>query len=169
MTSLRVEISELRELFEVPAYDPLARRFEREPAIERALEQLEAAPLARTLEIVTAAPGTPSPDEVRAAIVAYCAAERREAERSVKLTRRRGRQALWIGLPVLAVCLAISGLSSSWSNAALASLISNSFVIAGWVAMWRPAELLLYDWWPFAQRARLLDRLARLEVRVVTP
>jgi len=35
--------------------------------------------------------------------------------------------------------------------------------------MWRPAELLVYDWRPFSHRAKLLRRLAGLEVKLVTP
>jgi hypothetical protein len=30
-----------------------------------------------------------------------------------------------------------------------------SLVIGGWVAMWRPMEVFLYDWWPVRAEARL--------------
>ena len=40
-------------------------------------------------------------------------------------------------------------------------LIKESLVIGGWVALWRPLEIFLYDWWPIRAEARLLDRLAR--------
>ncbi|MEY5098386.1 MAG: hypothetical protein RJA36_1105 [Pseudomonadota bacterium] len=36
-----------------------------------------------------------------------------------------------------------------------------SLLIDGWVAMWRPMEIFLYDWWPVAARIRLLDRSRR--------
>jgi len=39
--------------------------------------------------------------------------------------------------------------------------------IGGWVAMWRPMELFLYDWWPIRAEARLADRLTAMPVRVV--
>jgi len=32
--------------------------------------------------------------------------------------------------------------------------------IGGWVSMWRPLEIFLYDWWPIREEARLSDRLA---------
>ena len=35
--------------------------------------------------------------------------------------------------------------------------------------MWRPLEILLYDWWPLLAEARLLERLAAMPVRVEYP
>ena len=40
-------------------------------------------------------------------------------------------------------------------------------MIAGWVALWRPLEIFLYDWWPIRAEARLQDRLAEMDVRVI--
>lgn len=47
------------------------------------------------------------------------------------------------------------------------TVLRESLSIAGWVAMWRPMELLLYDWWPIRAEVRLLQRLATMPVRVV--
>jgi hypothetical protein len=41
-----------------------------------------------------------------------------------------------------------------------------SLSIGGWVAMWRPMEVFLYDWWPIRAEARLFDRLAAMPVRI---
>ena len=46
------------------------------------------------------------------------------------------------------------------------SIIRESFVIGGWVALWRPLEIFLYDGWPIRAEARLQDRLAEMDVRV---
>ncbi len=40
-------------------------------------------------------------------------------------------------------------------------------MIGGWVAMWRPLEIFLYDWWPIRAEARLFDRLSAMPVRLV--
>ena len=42
-------------------------------------------------------------------------------------------------------------------------------MIGGWVALWRPLEIFLYDWWPIRAEARLFDRLAASRVELVTP
>jgi hypothetical protein len=35
-----------------------------------------------------------------------------------------------------------------------------------WIALWRPLEVLLYEWVPLYRRRRLYERLARLRVFV---
>ena len=35
--------------------------------------------------------------------------------------------------------------------------------------MWRPLEIFLYDWWPVRSDQRLLERLARMQVRLELP
>jgi hypothetical protein len=39
--------------------------------------------------------------------------------------------------------------------------------ILGWMALWRPAELLFHDWRPLCRDARLFAALERLEVDIV--
>ena len=46
-------------------------------------------------------------------------------------------------------------------------MVKESFVIGGWVALWRPLEIFLYDWWPILAEARLFDRLGEMDVRLV--
>lgn len=158
----------MRELFEPPPFDPVARRFERDAGLERALKQLEAFPRTGVTALEIELPQPVDRPQLAAAIAAYCASERAEQLRLLKLTRHHGRQSLWIGVPVLAVCLGISTFATTQlGDHGFSALISNSLIIAGWVAVWRPAELLLYDWWPYRNRVRLLDRLAGLEVRVL--
>jgi hypothetical protein len=41
-------------------------------------------------------------------------------------------------------------------------------VIGAWVALWRPIEIFLYDWWPIRAEARLFDRLSQMEVRTIS-
>ena len=37
----------------------------------------------------------------------------------------------------------------------------------GWVAMWRPLEIFLYDWWPVRRLQVAYERLARMQTLVV--
>ena len=49
----------------------------------------------------------------------------------------------------------------------LAALFRESLLIVGWVAMWRPLEIFLYDWWPILGECRLYARLSESTVRIV--
>ena len=48
----------------------------------------------------------------------------------------------------------------------MSGVFRESLLIGGWVAMWRPLEVFLYDWWPIRAEARLFDRLAAMPVRL---
>jgi hypothetical protein len=45
--------------------------------------------------------------------------------------------------------------------------IRESFIIFGWVALWRPMELLLYDWYPIKTDINLYARLEQSNVNVI--
>lgn len=81
---------------------------------------------------------------------------------------RTGRRMLMIGLGVLAACLLLASQSQSlFGDGVSARLVQESSVVFGWVAMWRPAEIFLYDWLPMRGRLVGLRRLAMADVQVV--
>jgi hypothetical protein len=45
----------------------------------------------------------------------------------------------------------------------LGAVLHESLVIGGWVAMRRPLEIFLYDWWPVRREVKLYRRLARMQ------
>ncbi|MBP2150630.1 hypothetical protein V5F63_18170 [Xanthobacter autotrophicus DSM 597] len=79
---------------------------------------------------------------------------------------RVGRVSLAIGILVLALCLGIAGLIAEPRLENLASLAAEGLLILGWVALWRPMEIFLYDWWPLAGQRRLYQRLAAATISV---
>ena len=82
---------------------------------------------------------------------------------------RRGRISLVIALAFLTASIAIGDAVASYvSEARLGGVIREGFLIGGWVAMWRPLEIFLYDWWPIRADAQLFDRLAAMPVRVAS-
>jgi hypothetical protein len=96
------------------------------------------------------------------------------ARRSDSATRdlhdllRRGGISLVIGVAFLATLLALSALIDRWmAPSETAAIVKESLLIAGWVAMWRPLEIFLYDWWPIVGDRRVFRRLSRIDVRVV--
>jgi len=89
--------------------------------------------------------------------------------RELRLLLRRGRTSLVIAVFFLAACF---GLGLALQRASLGrwnEFISLGLDIAGWVAMWRPLEVFLYDWWPVRSDQRLMERLGRMKVRLNLP
>jgi len=169
-----ISIATPDDLFAAPSPDPFAGRMERETGVERILKAIDELPSRHEpveieIKVPEAAGAGRSPAEMGEAIGAWCRWEIAELRREMTLTRRRGLQALKIGLPFLAVCLALSGGATALlGETGLGSLLSNSLIIIGWVALWRPTEVLLYDWWPLRHRIRLYQRLEQAPVRVVS-
>ena len=80
---------------------------------------------------------------------------------------REGRTTLVIGLLFLAACLIASQLLIGRNPAAWAGYVRESLTIAGWVAMWKPMETYLYDWWPVRRRGKVFKKLSIMPVEVV--
>jgi len=80
---------------------------------------------------------------------------------------RVGRTSLVIGLVVLAAAIAISDFFSKLMKGSdVGDILRETLVIGGWVSMWCPLEIFLYDWWPIRNEAQLSDRLAAMPVRI---
>ncbi|PWK68983.1 hypothetical protein [Aminobacter sp. AP02] len=80
---------------------------------------------------------------------------------------RVGRRTLLVGLAVLGLCLAVGQtLAALVPRSGIAHFFEEGLIIVGWVALWRPLEIFLYDWWPIAQNKKLYRRLAEAPVRV---
>jgi len=79
---------------------------------------------------------------------------------------KQGRTSLLIGLLFLSVCLLLSKALSGHQVDTWAAVVRESLTIAGWVAMWRPMQIYLYDWWPLWQRSRIFEKLGHMPVEL---
>jgi len=79
---------------------------------------------------------------------------------------RRGQMILGVGITVLVVFLTLAELTVSLSPGPLREILREGLVITGWVAMWRPLEVLLYDWWPIVDERRRITRILEAPVSI---
>lgn len=79
----------------------------------------------------------------------------------------QGRISLLIGLVFVALCLLAAEAIGQLGTGTAHTIARESLTIVGWVAMWRPMQLFLYDWWPLARRIGTYRALARARVKVV--
>lgn len=86
------------------------------------------------------------------------------AARELRLELRRGRDTLAIGLVFLAACIGARQFVYSLGSSGFYQLLAEGLLISGWVAMWRPIQIFLYDWWPLRRRTRIFEKLAAIEV-----
>lgn len=110
-------------------------------------------------------PGTTS-EEARGAIAAirnYFAWRSRHAREQLRLLFVRGFMSLMIGLGFLVTCLSLRQLLAA-SVEPFMTILSEGLLILGWVAMWRPVEIFLYDWWPELDKRLLFERISHMSI-----
>jgi len=116
---------------------------------------------------------TPPPPEraagVEEAVHHYFSMRLQIKQHEFQQLMRRGRVSLFIGLAFLFGCLFLGQFVARLGSETIATVVREGLTIMGWVAMWRPLEIYLYDWWPVHDAQRLLARLTRMHVRLVLP
>jgi hypothetical protein len=102
---------------------------------------------------------------VASAIHNHFAFELEQARRGLRRRMRIGRISLAAGLLLLAVCsLVRSALPESLGGPA--GFLGEGLLILGWVALWRPVDVLLFERWESADERAALARLALAPVEL---
>lgn len=168
---IEVHVSDLQELFN--SFDPTPfHKRDLDPDAEEfiagwARDLSSTAPLGLLVYADREADWAEGTEIVQTAVRDHFARRAAETRRQLRLLFRNGRVALVIGLAVVAGSVVTGDLVESMlSERRIGSIIRESLLIGGWVAMWRPLEIFLYDWWPIRAEARLFDRLSSMTVRV---
>jgi hypothetical protein len=171
MRVIEVRVAELRQLFN--AMDPAPfRSRDLDPSAEEFIVAWgKELPGESTLALLVHLDRSPGPHEaatLRDAIHEYFSGRRNAARQQLRALFGRGRVSLMIGLAFLAVAIGANQLLEALLHprGSILSLVQESLLIGGWVAMWRPLEIFLYDWWPIRADVRLFSRLATMPVRI---
>jgi hypothetical protein len=85
------------------------------------------------------------------------------AARRLSLLWRDGRISLAIGVTAIVVFTTASRLIGTGTNPVV-EVLHQGLSVVGWVSMWKPIEIFLYEWWPIRRELRAYRRLAAAEV-----
>ncbi|HWA88367.1 MAG TPA: hypothetical protein VG710_19220 [Opitutus sp.] len=170
---IELRLRELAQLFNSMDPSPFLDRDLDGDAEEFIVSWAREHPAGQEFELVVHLIEPPLPERaagVEAAVQHYFMTRALMMEREFRVMMRRGRQSLLIGLLFLTGCLFFAGLIEHQVPEGTApAILRESLTILGWVAMWKPLQLYLYDWWPVREEQRLFGRLARMRVRLVPP
>jgi hypothetical protein len=169
MTTIEIRIRSLAQLFD--ALDPA-------PLQERALNRN-----AESYVLGSAAKSRPTeplrllvhlPESLRAhaadaadAIHEHFRRAHAQGERNFRRRLRIGGFTLAIALGVLAGSFGLRSLLSNVEGRALVQGLGEGLLILGWVAMWRPVEILLFEHWESHLDHAMLERLASIPIEFV--
>jgi hypothetical protein len=164
-----VRLNSLEELLVNPSNTQYRRRFLDQDVEEYIIEQAKGAPAVKKVILkIQLLSGDPVDDEiVTMAIKKNFGNRRQESQLSLKQTLRHGRRSLVVAFIFFAIILSIIEISKRvFPDNSLTKTLGESLTILGWVALWRPAELLLYEWRPFKQEQKLFSRLEQCEIQI---
>jgi hypothetical protein len=168
---IQVHVAELKQLFNSIDPSPF-RNKDLDPKAEEfivgwAKEMPRDNPLALVVDLDRPA-GLPDEAAVlRDAIQEFFRQRAHAFRRRLRELFRVGRTSLLIGLIALAAAVALGDFFAALlKGSRIGEILRESLTIGGWVSMWRPLEVFLYDWWPIRNEAQLSDRLAVMPVRI---
>lgn len=172
MVEARIEmnLSRVAQLFNSLDPAPFHERDLDADAEEYIISSAEEISRQRPLRLVIHLPADQVPQgsahDLGEAIHNYFSYRATHEQRRLRILFRDGRIALTTGLIFLLCCTLLRELAFSFGHGSVSDLVSEGMLIIGWVAMWRPLEIFLYEWVPIRRRCRTLARLATMPVVV---
>lgn len=171
-TLIEIRLHDIRQLFHTLDPAPFHEKDLDENAAAYLLEACDEAGIRQRLRVIVYLPVVEAQSEAAhtlpEAVHHYFAYRDRQLRLELMKLLRYGAACLVIGLLFLVACLALRRSLIAGPLIVDRAIVEEGLVILGWVAMWRPIEILLYDWWPLARRRLLLRRLAETPVEVRT-
>lgn len=169
---IEVHVADLQQLFNSLDPTPFRKR-DLDPQAEEfiagwARELDEDKPIGLVVHVDKSMPPPEHVQILNEAVRDYFGERAARTRQRLRQLFRVGRTSLVIGLIFLAASILLGDvIASMLKGTRFGGVASESLLIGGWVAMWRPLEVFLYDWWPIRAEARLMDRLSAMAVRVV--
>jgi hypothetical protein len=168
---IEVNLREVSQLFETLDPVPFRERDLSRDAeafiVDSARELPEDLPLRLVVHLPRTAGADPAVPGLGAAVGAYFRYRADVTRRDLRNLFGLGRRAFLVGCGILAACLVVSqALAALLPDQPVVRFVEEGLVIVGWVALWRPLEIFLYDWWPLARDRKLFLRLAAMPVDV---
>lgn len=171
-TWIELRLRTTRQLFDARDPAPFRERDLDDDAVEYLVSAAEEIPAPERLGLHLSfsdepAPGALDADTVAAAIRQHFAYEVARARRQLRANARVAQVGVAAAVALLGLCVVVAGALEARGDAFAWRMLREGLVILGWVALWRPLESLLHDWWPLFARVRVLRRVesALIEVR----
>jgi len=167
---IEVRVKTAQQLFDARDPAPFRERDLDDDFIEYILSAVREFSISSQLKIVIYVEepetGALPKDSIREAIRSYFAyridLQRGELKRFIK----QAQLFLFIGLLILASCISIAQNLAVPNSPGAIGILREGIVIFGWVSIWKPIELVLFDWYPLFEKLRLYKKMLELELDI---
>ena len=162
--TVRIRVQSLTDMFQSLDPSPFADRDLAAVAASFIESEFQDKRAAKIWHLSVEAPGNPTPEELQAAVRTHYLRQAASAKLARREFLRLAHVSLIGGLSIFTSCIALLAVverfTHPWSG------VTQGLTVFASLALWRPAEALLYGWIPYFRRERLCERLARLRVTV---
>lgn len=168
-SEIKFQLLKIEELLQLPGSMHGKRMLKRD-AEEFFIEEAEALPRKNNIAVTVylATSEKQYKEDIPSAIQKHFCHRKLQSQREFKRTLGYGWRMLLVAMGLLVVLYVVTEIAVAMNpDTRLILFIRESFIILGWVALWRPLELLLYDWYPIKAKINLFERLEKSKVVVV--
>lgn len=106
--------------------------------------------------------------DIEEAIYNFFSFEVETTKNELKSLFRQGRWSFVMAFSFLTLCYATAYFIGNNFPGVLPGALREGLTVCGWVALWRPINLFLYEWLPFHDKIKLYKRLQKLKVEIIT-
>ena len=169
---IKMHLRKLEQLFDSLDHSPFREKDLDRNAEEYIVESIKELPSKAPCEIVIYLDEpidiAAESDAITQAIHIHFSRRSQVSRKNLRQLLRRGSMSLAIGLGFLVTVFLLGQLIRRFmGETQWGFLLRESLLIGGWVAMWKPLEIFLYDWWPIVGERHLYDRLSRIKVQII--
>ena len=167
-----IQLDDVQDMFTEPEFEPFQDNRMATSGMEYIANHLKSSRLTQPIRALIFLPQAriqPGLTEhLRKAVRRFCQYRIEASQNELTSMRWQAVKALQSGLIFLGVCLLCSTLSegAEFLPEWIRRLAGEGFLIAGWVSLWHPIELLLYEWWPHWREIQVYKRLLEMDVLV---
>ena len=166
-----LHLQNVDDIFLTPAGPLYCRRLLNSNTEEFIVEEATDLPRHASLNLTVQVPAEEikRADEVVRAIRTHFGYCRQKSQKSLRNTLQLGWRSLLIAFVFLIIMYFLTkAIAAVLPEGGLAMTLHESLIILGWVALWRPAELLLYEWRPLKREANLFCKIEYSNVKVIS-
>jgi hypothetical protein len=170
VAAIEIRLSRLQQLFNSLDPSPFHEKDLDADAEEYIVGWVDEFPLPQPLKLVVHLPADQhalaESANLQDAIHNYFSYRVGESERRRRALLREGRISFVIGLVFLFACVSLRHFALALWPGTATQILAEGLLILGWVAMWRPLQIFLYEWWPLRHHGRVYAKLAAMPVEV---
>ncbi len=175
---IEITLPDADHLFIIPEINPLHGNTVYEPGIETIDDLVRKIPARDSILLKILLPKSeifPGLEEkIKNAIMDYCDYQIVKIDRQLELESRQGRRTLIYGITILIICLLLSGLgffisqnANTTLQYAMGGFMYNGFMIIGWVSLWTPTSMLVFERWPDWISRNTFKRIRKMDIHIL--